>query len=322
MNDAWALTGKCLVTFALAGVLGACGGEGPTRARNGIAYDELTTGTTPPRGERISYGPDSLQFGEIRLPAGKTKVPIVVLIHGGCWRAEFDITHLSHAADALTHAGFATWTIEYRRVGNPGGGWPGTFTDVARGLDYTRQLGKRFSRLDTTRLVIVGHSAGGQLALWAASRKRGEHLDGVPVAAAPIAVTGVVSLAGITDLRSYGTGTGSCNRSVAALMGGTPAEFPERYSAVNPAERIPLGVRVRFVHGKQDSIVPLSESESMLALVRASGGDARLSAIESAGHFDLVAPVSAAWRDVLGAVRELAAGKRLANTSMERENKR
>ncbi len=299
---------KCLVAFWLAGVLVACGGAVPIPARNGIPYDELTAGPIPPPGERISYGSDSLQFGEIRLPSGNKKVPVVVLIHGGCWRAAFDLTHVSHAADALTRAGYATWTLEYRRVGDSGGGWPGTFADVAQGLDFTRQLTKRFSRLDTTRIVIVGHSAGGQLALWAASRKRGEQLDGVPVAEAPIVVAGVVSLAGITDLRTYGSGMHSCNRSVDALIGGTPAEFPERYSAVNPAERIPRGVRIRFVHGTADSIVPLSQSQSMLALVRASGGNARLSAIESAGHFDLVAPVSAAWRDVLGAVRALAAG--------------
>lgn len=295
-----------LAACGLAGALVACAGAASTPARNGIPYDELTKGPTPPAAERISYGSDSLQFGEIRLPSGKRKVPVVVLIHGGCWRAEFDLVHVSGAADALTRAGYATWTLEYRRVGNPGGGWPGTFADVAQGLDFTRQLSKRFPRLDSTRIVVVGHSAGGQLALWAATRKRGEHLDAVPVAQSPVAVAGVVSLAGITDLRTYGAGTGSCNRSVGALMGGTPFEFPERYSAVNPAERIPRGVRVRFVHGTADSIVPLAQSESMAALIRASGGEARLSAIDSAGHFDLVAPVSAAWRDVIGAVRALS----------------
>lgn len=297
---------RCFTSLALAGALAACSGAVPPPVRNGIPYSELASGPVPPAGQRIAYGSDSLHFGEIRLPSGRRSVPVVVLIHGGCWRSAFDLAHVSHAADALTRAGYATWTIEYRRVGDAGGGWPGTFVDVARGLDYTRELVNRFPRLDSTRIVIAGHSAGGQLALWAASRKRGEKLDGVEVAVAPIRVAGVVSLAGITDLGAYGLGAGSCNRSVRALMGGTPAEFPERYKAVSPVDRLPLGVPIRFIHGTADSIVPVVQSRSLLERERASGGNARLSVIEGAGHFDLVAPVSRAWRDVLGAVRALA----------------
>nr|MBA3657806.1 alpha/beta hydrolase [Gemmatimonadaceae bacterium] len=202
-----------LVTFTLSGTLAACGGAVPAPARNGIQFAELTAGPTPAAGNRIAYGSDSLQFGELRLPSGRKRVPVIVLLHGGCWRAAYDMAHLANAAHSLSRADYATWTIEYRRVGNAGGGWPGTFADVAQGLDFTRQLANRFPRLDTTRIVIVGHSAGGQLALWAASRKRDEKLDGIEVARAPIRVAGVLSLAGITDLRAYASGPGSCNRS-------------------------------------------------------------------------------------------------------------
>ncbi len=281
----------------------------PAPERTGIEYDELISGPTPAPANRIMYGPDSLQFGDLRFPPGRGRVPIVVLVHGGCWRAAFDVAHIGHAADAITRAGFATLTIEYRRVGDTGGGWPGTFADVAQGLDFTRELARRFSRLDTGRVVLVGHSAGGQLALWLASRKAGEQIDGAQIAKAPIGVSGVVSLAGITDLRTYGSGIGPCNMAVAELMGGTPNEFPMRYSAVNPVERIPVTVPLRLIHGTADPIVPLSQSQSMLESVRASGGNARLSAIAEAGHFDLIAPASRAWRDVIGAVRVLAKRK-------------
>ncbi len=295
------------VLVALACVLAACSGAAPLPVRNAIPYAELTSGPAPLPGQRIAYGPDSLQFGELRLPPGRGRVPIVVLIHGGCWRAFFGLGHVSHAAAAITRAGYATWTIEYRRIGDAGGGWPGTFADVARGVDYTTVLSSRFPRLDTKRLVLAGHSAGGQLALWAASRRRGERLDGVEVAVAPVRVAGVVSLAGITDLRAYGAGAGSCNKAITPLLGGTPHEFPDRYSAVSPSDRVPLGIPVRFIHGSADSIVPLSQSRSLLDRERAIGANARLSVIDSAGHFDLVAPISRAWLDVMGAIRALAA---------------
>ena len=296
-------------SLALAGTLAACNGSAPSPMRNGISYAELSAGSPVLAGDRIAYGPGLLQFGDLRVPPARKSVPLVVLIHGGCWRSVFDVAHVYHAADALTRAGYATWTIEYRRIGDEGGGWPGTFVDVAHAVDYTRQLAKQFPRLDTSRVVIVGHSAGGHLALWAASRKLGDKLDGNEVAVAPVKVAGVVSLAGITDLRTFGSGSSSCNKMAGTLMGGTAEEFPDRYKAVNPIQRSPIGVPVRFIHGTADAIVPLAQSQSMLKSEQASGGNARLSAIESAGHFDLVAPGSAAWRDVVGAVRALAKGQ-------------
>ena len=277
---------------------------GPDAARP-ITFAQLAALPAPPADERIAYGPRPLQFGELRLPAGTGSVPVVVLIHGGCWLSAYDISHAAPAAAALAQSGYAVWSLEYDRVGDPAGGWPTTFADIATGVDQLRALAATHPRLDTTRFVLVGHSAGGQLALWAASRHRGDMLDGTPVAAAPLRVRGVVSLAGITDLRAYGAARGSCNAAVTPLMGGTPAQVPDRYAAVDPIERAPLGVPLQFVHGAVDPVVPVAQSRTMLARARAAGASAELSLVPGMGHFDLMAPVSAAWPAVLGAIATL-----------------
>jgi acetyl esterase/lipase len=287
------------ILFALLLAAAGCGGN-PTGSRM-ISYEELETDV--PGGQRIAYGADPLHFGELRLPEGSGPVPVVVLVHGGCWENEYTLAHLSGAAAALAREGFAVWSIEYRRLGDPGGGWPGTFQDVARGIDHLRAIGN--PRIDTTRVVLAGHSAGGQLALWAASRRPGDGLGG----ASPLRAAGVVSLAGITDLRGYGAAPGGCNSSVHPLLGGPPAEHPERYAAVSPVERVPLGVPVRFVHGAADPIVPVAQSRALLDLMRAAGDPADLTIVEGAGHFDLVAPQAEAWDTVVKAIRGLTGAR-------------
>ncbi len=284
----------CALLLAPAG----CGGS--TTGSRMISYEELQTAV--PGGQRIAYGADPLQFGELRLPEGSGPAPVVVLVHGGCWQAEYTLAHLGGAAAALAREGFAVWSIEYRRIGDPGGGWPGTFQDVARGVDHLRVLAAASPRLDTARVVLAGHSAGGQLALWAASRRAG----GEPGGASPLRAAGVVSLAGITDLRAYGAAPGDCSSSVYPLLGGTPAEHPERYAAVSPVERVPLGVPVRFVHGAADPIVPVAQSRALLDRMRAAGERAELVLVEGAGHFDVVAPQAEAWKAVVKAVRAVA----------------
>lgn len=270
-----------------------------------IGFEELLAAPAPPPDHRIAYGAGPLQYGELRLPAGSASRPVVVLIHGGCWRAAYDVGHVAAAAAALASAGFATWVPEYRRVGNEGGGWPGTFEDVALAVDHVRALARRFPQLDTGRVVFAGHSAGGHLALWAASRRIGDVVGGGAVNEPPLRPAGVVSLAGITDLRAYAS-TSGCGSAVVPLLGGTAAEVPGRYDAVSPVSRVPLGVPVRFVHGGADRTVPLAQSSGFRDLLRANGGDAELSAVEGAGHFDVVAPWSAAWPAVVAAVRALA----------------
>ncbi len=274
-------------------------------ARSMIAYSELTAAVVPPADQRIAYGSETLQFGELRLPPGDGPAPLVVLIHGGCWRAQYDLKHVAPAAAAMAKEGFAVWALEYRRIGDPGGGWPGTFDDIAHGVDHVRRLHSAYPRLDTNRVVLMGHSAGGQLALWAASRKQNETTGLFRSAIAPFRPLGVVSLAGITDLVEFGAGAGGCNQSVAPLLGGTSQQVPQRYHAVSPKDRVPIGAVVRLVHGDADPIVPISQSKGFLALARGSGDKAELDAVAGAGHFDVLAPHARAWPAVMKALHAI-----------------
>ena len=194
---------------------------------------------------RIPYGDDPLQFGDLRLPPGDGPHPVVVVIHGGCWRSDFTLDYIGAFADALTRSGVATWTLEYRRVGDPGGGWPGTFRDVASGVDYLRAVA-RDHPLDLGRVVAVGHSAGGHLALWLGARSTFD--DPALRGDEPLGLIGVVSLAGVDDLRRA-LDEGVCGDLAAQLVGGTPDEVPERYGLASPnrafAERATAAPRER-----------------------------------------------------------------------------
>jgi acetyl esterase/lipase len=293
------------ITLLLTGTAGACAHNQP--ARRMIAYSELTAATVTPADQRIAYGADPLQFGELRLPSGRDSVPLVVFIHGGCWRAQYDLQHVAPAAAALVQDGIATWTVEYRRIGDAGGGWPGTFDDISHAVDYVRALAARFPRIDTTRVVLMGHSAGGQLALWAASRKQNELTGLFRSSVAPLHVAGVVSLAGIADLVAFGATPGSCNANVPLLLGGSPQEQRDRYRAVDPSERVPIGVPIRLVHGEADPIVPVAQSREFLSRARTALDTVQLDVVPGAGHFDLLAPQAEAWPVVVRAVRALLA---------------
>jgi acetyl esterase/lipase len=245
---------------------------------------------------------DPEQFGELRLPKSRGPHPAAIVIHGGCWRAEYSLNFIASFAAALASAGIASWNIEYRRVGNPGGGWPGTFEDVVRGATYLRRLAHRFE-LDLSRVVAVGHSAGGHLALWLAAQKRvtgtisRSSLKLVPL-------RGVVSLAGISDLRRARQNC-SCAEVVEKLMGGRAGSFYERYRTASPAELLPLGIPQRLIHGAKDASVPLKMSVDYTAAARAHGDDVQLTILPHAGHFEPIAPKSTAWPIIEKAIREL-----------------
>ena len=269
------------------------------RAQN-LSFEEVEKLPASPADQRIPYGDGPLQFGDLRLPQGGGPHPVVIVIHGGCWYSEYDLRHVAAFSSALTRAGVATWSLEYRRVGDAGGGWPGTFEDVARGADYLRVLARTYP-LDLRHVVVVGHSAGGQLALWLAARKRLPK-DGPLYSPDPLPLRGVVSLAGINDLRGYGSG---CGNAVTKLLGGSPAEMPLRYRQTSPIELLPLGVKQRLVHGRLDKIVPLKQSQEYEAAARRGGDDVKLVVADEAGHFDLIAPQSSAWPAVQEALRAL-----------------
>jgi acetyl esterase/lipase len=272
-------------------------------------FEQVAAQPVASRGERIAYGTESpYQFGVLRVPAGAGPHPVAAIVHGGCWLAQYDYAHVERMAEVLTERGLATWVIEYRRIGHNGGGWPGTFRDVARGLDVLGELASERG-LDLAHVVVVGHSAGGQLALWLAARPKLDAASDLYVAD-PLPVAGVVALAAIADLRTYVNGAGSCNAAVPDLMGGLPRNVGARYDEVSPIELVPLGVPVRLVHGAADAIVPVEQSTRFRAAQRRAHADVELDVVGRAGHFDVVAPFSAAWPTVERRILELARGER------------
>ena len=247
------------------------------------------------------YGAAPQQFGELWLPAGDKAAPLVVLIHGGCWQSAYDIEHVRPAATALRKAGYAVWAIEYRRIGDPGGAWPGTFEDVALAIDHLGWL-LEAEALEPRSCVFMGHSAGGQLALWAAARSNfpAGHAFYAPDANKPDAVFG---LAAITDLRAYAAGESGCEQSTVELLG-APAEHADRYAAVSPVELLPLGVPSLLAQGAEDPIVPPAQAETFHARAAETGEASKLLRLPGAGHFDLIHPRTDAWRAILAALAD------------------
>jgi acetyl esterase/lipase len=241
------------VGFALAlGVLGIYGNLGgrETLVPAAAAQGPVTTPI------RITYGSDDLQFGDLRLPSGLGPYPVTVVIHGGCWSNFFGLDLMDDMSDALTAAGVAPWNIEYRRIGDPGGGFPNTLIDVGMAVDKVRDLAPVY-HLDLSRVITVGHSAGGHLGLWVAVRHRlpaGHLLRG----AAPLLLSAVVTLAGIPNLAESvalnvcigdAPGGGVAVPYAAVLMGGTPDQVPQLYAVASPSELLPLSLRQTLIHG-------------------------------------------------------------------------
>jgi acetyl esterase/lipase len=230
----------------------------------------------------VRYGDDPSQFAELSVPAGRREVPVAVVIHGGFWRQRFDLSLGRPLAATLPARGWAALNIEYRRV-DGGGGYPATLDDVSAAIDALAGVD---AALDLRSVVTIGHSAGGHLAAWSATRRD----PAVPV-------TAVVSQAGVLDLRRAAVdqlGAGATQ----TLLGGDPAEVPERYDDASPIERLPLGVPVLCVHGRADTNVPFSQSEDFVAAARTAGDDAELQAVDG-DHFVVIDPTSDAWASVL-----------------------
>ena len=256
---------------------------------------------------RLYWGLGELQFGDLRLPAGPGPHPVVVLIHGGCWLSEYGMQYMGALGEALKAEGIATWNIEYRRVGDAGGGWPGTMLDVGAAIDDLRFLATKYP-LDLDGVVVSGHSAGAQLALWAASRPSaatGNPLRGED----PLPVAGVVALSPVADLAaSVSDETPICGRSAAQLLGGTPAEVPERYALVSPSALLPLGIPYAIVSGVEDQFVPAAHVAAFAEQARRAGDAVRLELVPEAGHFEVVAPGSVAFAVTVAFIRAMVGG--------------
>lgn len=261
---------------------------------------------------RIAYGPEYLQFGELYLPNHPGPYAMVVLIHGGYWRARYDLTLMHGLGEDLAARGIAAWNIEYRRVGDAGGGWPGTLLDVARATDYLRILSPQYS-LDLKRIVPIGHSAGGHLALWLAARPRipaDSPLAGSFIAArkdgpaTPLPLAGAISLAGVVDLEMAWKLKLS-NSAVVELLGGSFPNAPERYLAASPAAMLPLGMPQVLIHGTRDSNVPIEVSQTYAAKARALGDPVTYIELKGIDHFDVINPRSLAWATTIEALQQL-----------------
>jgi len=250
--------------------------------------------------KRIKYGPDPQHFAELRLPDGPGPFPLLFVIHGGFWQSAYDLKHIGSFCTALTNKGIVTCNLEYRRIGNSGGGWPGTFQDVSLATDHVLETISSDPRVDVARAAVIGHSAGGHLALWLASRHR------VPKAsplqsAQKHRLARAVSLAGVCDLRTaWKQRLG--NGAVAKLMGGTPDQYPERFDAASPIELLPSGSGQILVHGSDDEIVPFSQSENFVERARQLGDRPTLVKLNGVGHFELIDPESDTWSIVASAV--------------------
>lgn len=260
-------------TIAVAGAV-ACGGG----AMRGASASGV---------ERLHYGDDPSQFGELRVPDRAAPVPVVVVLHGGYWQERYGLDLMTPLAEAFGRESIATWNVEYRRLGQPGGGYPGTFDDVASAAAFLRRV-KASRALDLDHVTALGHSAGGELALWLA---RFGPRDPT--------IARVVALGPVTDLRHLGE---NGSEPVRRLLG-ADADRAALYPKVSPVEFVPLGVPTTIIHGAADAIVPIADSERYVAAARARGDDATLVRLDGIGHVEPIDPASPAWPAVLRAVR-------------------
>lgn len=246
-----------------------------------------------------SYGSAPVQSGEWFVPVEGDRLPVVVLVHGGFWQPGYDRHLEDEVAQSLAGDGFAVWNIDYALADTE---WPATLLDAAAAMDHVTKS-RLTPRLDLARVAVVGHSAGGNLALWLASR--GELPDGAPGSTPAVHATVAVGQAPVADLVAAaheGVGSGA----VEELVDGRPEEVPDRYAVSSPQALLPVrGVRITLVHGDADDLVPLRQSTAYAEAARAVGTDVTLRVLEGVGHFEHLDPDSAAVVAMRAALRDL-----------------
>lgn len=265
-----------------------------------ISFTDLLARPRPAATVHIHYGSAPSQFADLWLPGGNGSHPVVAMLHGGCWRADLPgVELMAYAAEDLRRHGIAVWNIEYRRLGEAGGGYPGMFEDVAAAVDWLRKIAVG-DGLDLKNVVAVGHSAGGHLALWASARPR------LPKASVlrhgtPLPIKAVVSLAGIDDLAAYrAAGPPACGGPrVIDLLDGMASRGPwDVFTDTSPAEMLPLGVPQTIVSGALDPIVPAPFGRAYAAKAKAAGDPVQEITLADAGHFELIDPQSSAFERI------------------------
>ena len=287
---------------ALALMIGSAGVAEPMRY---AAFRQLPQPAAP---RTIAYGTDALQHVELWKPAGRGPFPVVLMLHGGCWQtgvAKADIMHML-AAD-LMKRGIAVWNVEYRGVDVPGGGYPGTFADVAHAADLLGREGPKLG-LDTRHVVAVGHSAGGHLALWLAGRRRIAR-SSVLWSAHPLPIAGVLSQGGLPDLPlAKSDATEACGvDTVDRLVGPPTAAHPDPYADTSADRLLPIGVVQRLVNGAADPIAPPRFAAAWAAKAKAAGDRVTSVVVPDQGHFELITPGTPAWTQELAAIEAMLA---------------
>lgn len=259
-----------------------------------LTWPDLTGRPRPHPDATVAYGPDPLQKVAVWWPAGSGRHPVVLMVHGGCWQSAIaDRRLMDWIAADLRASGVAVWNIDYRGVDRTGGGYPGTFLDVARAADLLETEASRF-HLDPTRVVAVGHSAGGHLALWLAGRPR------LPAASPlhspdPLSIAHVVSLGGLPDLEAAAQAEDNgCGVEVVAQLVG---DRPDPYADTSIPRLLPLGVPQDLVNGREDRIVPYRLATGYRDRAIAAGDRALLHTVPNTGHVELIAPETPAWAE-------------------------
>lgn len=282
------LAGLFATCISLAGICAASGGT--------MRWSDLLDRPRPKADLRIPYGTDPLQFADLWLPRGKAPHPVVLMVHGGCWQTDIaDASIMNYIADDLRTRGIAVWNIEYRGVDRAGGGYPGTFLDVAAAADALGKEGPRH-RLLTGRVVAIGHSAGGHLALWLAARGRIAPTSAL-YKPRPLPISAAISIGGLPDLEAAQVPPGdTCGTEpVRKLVGPATAERPDLYGDTSPAAMLPFATPQILVNATRDRIAPPAFAESYAAKAKARGVDVRRVTVPDEGHVELIAPGTASW---------------------------
>jgi acetyl esterase/lipase len=263
-----------------------------------VSWRDLIEGDLPQPTERIQYGTDSLQFGDLWLPDDEPHTT-VILIHGGCWLSAYPgVEMMNHMAEELRTEGFAVWNLEYRRLGHDGGGYPGTFLDAANGADFLKVIKSEFG-LNLNRVIATGHSAGGHLATWLAAGKNIDRKSEL-YNTNPIDIHAVISLAGINDLERYANyGSSSCGENTVEWLVNLKERGENAYTDTSPVNLLPLGVPHIEIVSAFDAPVPPFFGNHFVNAAKEAGDDATLVLQPNAGHFEMIAPWSKEWDEVL-----------------------
>ena len=291
--------------FLLSGVIMIAAAVMALNAATGstMRWSDLLDKPRPKADARVTYGTDPLQFVDVWLPKTKGTHPVVLMVHGGCWQTDIaDASIMNYIADALRARGIAVWNIEYRGVDRPGGGYPGTFLDVASAADALRKSGQHFG-FKTNRVVAIGHSAGGHLALWLAARERIPQKD-ILYKAKPLPIATAISIGGLPDLEAAQAPPGdTCDAEpVHKLVGSQIPGRRDVYSDTSPAAMLPFSTPQVLVNSTRDRIAPPSFADAYEAKAKVSGTIVRRVVVPEEGHVELISPGTASWAAELGEI--------------------